>query len=377
MNRRQLLKFGAAGAAVLPFFSIAQSIDFTFYSSLAKSWYEAGHYFSWTSTTEFNKNLEVQVFYRTFGNPANPRLLLVHGYPTSSIDFSELIPYLQDDYFIAALDFPGFGFSDKPQNGYSYMLEDDARLLDHFVKNILGWQQLHMFTHDRGVSVGLAFLGNYLDNPDPGYELTYHFLSNAGMYLPLSTLGEDRAPLLHPARGPGQIAALKAQPRLTSGPERQVANEDIHAFNDGIGARLYVGKYLLERAANEHRWLENLRRSPVPVGYLWGLRDAGQPARVANHVWLTYLNDREVESSLWYLPTAGHYPQLDKPAEVAAVVKLCLQGGVPPRGAAEDAFMRSHARGASVDSAILVGHTTPRQMEFPGAIEYSPSGYRY
>jgi pimeloyl-ACP methyl ester carboxylesterase len=376
MKRRQLLKLGAAGAAVFPFSTFAQSTDFTFYSSLAKNWHDAGSYFPWTSTTEFNNNLEVQVFYRTFGNPSNPPLLLVHGYPTSSIDFSELIPYLQDDYFIAALDFPGFGFSDKPQNGYSYMLEDDARLLDHFVTNILDWQHFHLFTHDRGVSVGLAFLGNYLDNPDPGYELNYHFMSNAGMYLPLSTLGENRAPLLHPVQGPEQIAELKARPRVISGPERRVAVADIHAFNDGIGARRYFGKYLLERAANEHRWLENLQRSPVPVGYLWGLRDAGQPARVANHVWRTYLNDRDVESSLWYLPTAGHYPQLDKPAEVAEVVKRCLQGGVPPR-AAENAFMRSHARGTSVDSPILVGHSVPRQMEFPGAVEYSPSGYRY
>jgi len=133
---------------------------------------------------------------------------------------------------------------------------------------------------------------------------------------------------------------------------------------------------LLERAANEHRWLKNLKRSPVPVGYLWGLRDAGQPVRVANHVWHTYLNDRDVESSLWYLSTAGHYPQLDKPAEVAGVVKLCLQGKVPSR-TEEDTYMRSHARGTSIDSPILIGHTVPRQMEFPGAVEYSPSGYRY
>jgi hypothetical protein len=63
-------------------------------------------------------------------------------------------------------------------------------------------------------------------------------------------------------------------------------------------------------------------------------------------------------------------------AEVAEVVKRCLQGGVPSR-AEENAFMRSHARGTSVDSPILVGHTVPRQMEFPGTVEYSPSGYRY
>ena len=376
MKRRQVLQLGAAVAAALPFSTFAQSTDFTFYSPLAKDWHDGGSYFPWTSTTEFNNNLEVQVFYHTFGNRSNPALLLVHGYPTSSFDFSELITYLQDDYFIAALDFPGFGFSDKPQNGYSYMLEDDAKLLDHFVTNILGWERFHMYTHDRGVSVGLAFLGNYLDNPDPGYEITYHFLSNSGMYLPLATLSQGQSQILHPVRGPELIARNKARPRLTSGPELRVANADIQAFNDGIGARLGVGKYLLERAANEHRWLENLPRSPVPVCYLWGLRDSVNPVRIANYVWHTYLNDRDVESSLWYLPTAGHYPQRDKPAEVAEVVKRCLNGEVPSR-ADEDAFMRSNTRGTSADSPILVGHSVPRQMEFPGAVEYSPSGYRY
>ncbi len=376
MKRRQVLKLAAAGAAALPFSSFAQPTDFTFYSSLAKEWHDGGNYFPWTSTTEFNNNQQVQIFYHTFGNPSNPPLLLVHGYPTSSFDFTDLITYLQDDYFIAALDFPGFGFSDKPQNGYSYMLEDDAKLLDHFVKNILGWQRFHMYTHDRGVSVGLALLGNYLDNPDPGYEITYHFLSNSGMYLPLATLSQGQSQILHPVQGPELIARNRARPRLTSGPEPRLANADIQAFNDGIGARLGVGKYLLERAANEHRWLDNLPRSPVPVGYLWGLRDPVNPVRIANHVWRTYLNERDVESSLWYLPTAGHYPQRDNPAEVAEVVKRCLEGGIPSR-AEEDAFMRANTRGTTVDSPILVGHSVPRQMEFPGAVEYSPSGYRY
>ena len=35
-----------------------------------------------------------------------------------------MIPFLEENYFVAVLDFPGFGFSDKPQDGYSYMLED-------------------------------------------------------------------------------------------------------------------------------------------------------------------------------------------------------------------------------------------------------------
>ena len=257
-----------------------------------------------------------------------------------------------------------------------HQIEDDARLLDHFVDRILGLKAFHLFTHDRGVSVGLAFLGHYLDRPANNYRITYHFMSNSGMFLPLATLSDQQTVLLHPQRGPEAIARLKALPRQTDGDPVQVAYADIHAFNDGIGARLHVGKYLLERAANETRWLDNLHRSAIPVGYLWGLLDPVNPVRIANHVWATYLNDRDVESSFWYLPTAGHYPQRDKPDAVAQVIRTCLTGQVPARED-EDRYMQQHTvRRGSVDDPVFVGHSVVRPMTFPGAVEYRPEGYR-
>ena len=100
--------------------------DFVFYSELAQDWYEGGDYFEWQSTTRNNDNRIVDVFYRTWGNPQNPQILIIHGFPNSSFDFHALIPLLEDDYYIAALDFPGSGFSGKPLNGFSYMLEDNG-----------------------------------------------------------------------------------------------------------------------------------------------------------------------------------------------------------------------------------------------------------
>ncbi|MFM1896162.1 MAG: hypothetical protein RLZZ385_1236 [Pseudomonadota bacterium] len=379
MQRRTLLRItrdALALAAVSPMPARAQSTGFTFYSSLAEEWYSGGSTFPWLSTTANNNRQVVNVFHRSFGTEGKPDLVLVHGYPTCSFDYRDLIDLLQDDYRIHVLDFPGFGFSDKPQPDYHYMIEDDARLLDHFVDQVLGLESFHLFTHDRGVSVGLAFLGHYLDRPANDYRITYHFMSNSGMFLPLATLSEQQTVLLDPVRGPEAIARLKAQPRLTEGDPVQVAYADIHAFNDGIGARLHVGKYLLERAANETRWLDNLHRSPIPTGYLWGLLDPVNPVRIANHVWATYLNDREVESSFWYLPTAGHYPQRDKPGAVAEVIRTCLNGQVPSRAEEDNYIRRSTAQRRSADDPLLVGHSTIRPMSFPGAVEYSPDGYR-
>ena len=99
--------------------SLSQDDDFVFYSDLARDWYEGGDYFEWTSTTADNNNAEVSVFYRTWGDEANPKLVLIHGFPNSSFDYYKMIPYLEQEYHIAALDFPGSGFSDKPLDGYN------------------------------------------------------------------------------------------------------------------------------------------------------------------------------------------------------------------------------------------------------------------
>ncbi|MDA1372764.1 MAG: alpha/beta hydrolase [Proteobacteria bacterium] len=354
---------------------LAQDDEFTFYSPLAEEWYIGGEYFEWTSTTLNNNNARVNIFYKTFGDSSKPQLLILHGFPNSSFDFHALIPLLEDEYHIAVLDFPGSGFSDKPLNGFSYMLEDNARLVDYFVREIIQFDNFAVFTHDRGVSIGLAFLGHYIDNPDPGYTINYHFLSNSGMFLPLANLVPFQFALLDAERGPALIAARKAAPRLTEGDPVAVAYADIFKFNDGDSALLHVGKYLLERAENEFRWLENLPRSPVPVAYLWGLADNVNPIRIPNYVWLTYLNEREVESSFWILPTAGHYPQRDNPEEVAKVIEMALSGRLPDRETEND-FMRTYNGFKEAEDAVYVGHSVVRKMEFPGSVRYTPEGYQ-
>ncbi len=385
MDRREFVTL-AAGAPALPLIAGAAAPPssrralpqetFTFYSPLAEEWHRGGRYFTWTSTTLDNDRREVDVFYRTFGDPSNPAVLLVHGYPTSSFDFRDLIGLLEDDYYLCTLDFPGFGFSDKPQDGYSYMLRDDARLLDHFVREIVGLESFHMLTHDRGVSVGLAFLGDYLESPSRDYEITYHFLSNSGSFLPLANLFPGQLDVLDPVRGPRMIEAQRQRPRVTEGDPVSVAYADMQAFNDGIGARLHVGKYLLERAANEYRWLANLKESPVPTALFWGLLDTVNPPRIAQYIWSNYLNDREVESSFWLLPTAGHYPQRDEPGAVEEVVRFCLEGRVPaPED--EEAVMRAIAgERRAAASPVYMGRSHVRDMQFPGAVEYTPAGYR-
>ena len=161
----------------------------------------------------------------------------------------------------------------------------------------------------------------------------------------------------------------KARPRLTECDPSEVARADIFAFNDGIDALLHVGKYLLERAENEFDWLDNLPQSPVPVAYLWGLTDTVNPIRIPNYVWLNYLNERDVESSFWVLPTAGHYPQREKPEQVEKIIRLALDGEVPSPEE-ENQWMIEYSANRDDEDAIYVGRSNVRKMQFPGAIEY-------
>jgi len=76
----------------------------------------------------------VRVFYREAGNPEAPTLLLVHGFPTSSLQYRELFSELKDQFHLVAPDLPGFGFTEVPEGrGYEYTFDSLGKTLEAFV----------------------------------------------------------------------------------------------------------------------------------------------------------------------------------------------------------------------------------------------------
>src|SRR5262249_8109018 len=78
----------------------------------ADEWRSRGGTFTWRPSA--GDAAEVQVFHVETGAADAPPIVLVHGFPTSSIDFVRLAELLGERYRVCAMDFPGFGFSDKP-----------------------------------------------------------------------------------------------------------------------------------------------------------------------------------------------------------------------------------------------------------------------
>ncbi len=95
------------------------------------------------------------IFYREAGSTASPAVLLLHGFPTSSHMFRELIPRLADMYHVLAPDFPGFGFSRAlPRGQFSYTFDNIARIMDVFTEK-LGLSRYTIYIFDYGAPVGL------------------------------------------------------------------------------------------------------------------------------------------------------------------------------------------------------------------------------
>jgi pimeloyl-ACP methyl ester carboxylesterase len=95
-----------------------------------------------------------RIFYREAGAKDTPVVLLLHGFPTSSHMFRNLIPLLADQFHVLAPDLPGFGFSDAPdRERFRYTFENLAKVIDRFTQT-LGLRRYAIYVFDYGAPVG-------------------------------------------------------------------------------------------------------------------------------------------------------------------------------------------------------------------------------
>ena len=96
----------------------------------------------------------LKIFYREAGPKDATTLVLLHGFPSSSHMFRELIPRLSDKYHVVAPDYPGFGYSDSPApEQYAYTFDHLADTIDHFLDQ-QGVKRYSIYVQDYGSPVG-------------------------------------------------------------------------------------------------------------------------------------------------------------------------------------------------------------------------------
>jgi pimeloyl-ACP methyl ester carboxylesterase len=128
-----------------------------------------------------------KVFCREAGDPQAPAVLLLHGFPTSSHMFRNLIPQLAGDYRVVAPDLPGFGFSDAPDHkSFRYTFDHLAEVIGTFVQQI-GLKRFAVYVFDYGAPVGFRLALRYPD------RISALISQNGNAYL--EGLSDDWAPV--------------------------------------------------------------------------------------------------------------------------------------------------------------------------------------
>lgn len=218
------------------------------------------------------------------GELDEPVIFLIHGFPTSSWDWVPIWAALNETYRLVALDMLGFGFSDKPHaHRYSIMEQADlceALLIDRKLA------RFHVLAHDYGDTVAQELLARQNEGKGVGSWLSVCFL-NGGLF-----------PETHQARLIQKLLLSPLGPLINY-------KHGKHIFHNLI-------TYMSDRKQHRERWVGALQNSIVPIGLINGSMDPVSGA----HMVVRY---REVISRDHFtveLPTIGHYPQVEAPAEV-------------------------------------------------------------
>jgi pimeloyl-ACP methyl ester carboxylesterase len=105
----------------------------------------------------------LKVFYREAGSPEAPALLLLHGFPSASHQFRDLIPRLANHFHLVAPDMPGFGQTEMPsREKFLYTFENLAHVIDRFTE-IISMDRFAMYVFDYGAPIGFRIASQHPD----------------------------------------------------------------------------------------------------------------------------------------------------------------------------------------------------------------------
>jgi pimeloyl-ACP methyl ester carboxylesterase len=282
--------------------------------------------FEWTGMTTY-KYATVggrKIFYREAGSKDAPTILLLHGFPSSSHMFRDLIPLLAGYYHLVAPDFPGFGQSDMPdRNKYDYTFSNIANTIAQFI-NQLGLKKFAIYIFDYGSPVGLRVA---LQMPN---RISAIISQNGNAYEEGLSNGWDpiRAYWQDPSRSNRDALRVFLKPETTTFqythgvPDPSVVSPDGRSLDDFYLARPNADEVqldLLKDYANNvalyPQFQEYFRKYQPPLLAVWGKNDpfflpAGAEAF-----------KRDIPTAQVQFYDTGHFALETHAAEIAAMIR--------------------------------------------------------
>lgn len=265
----------------------------------------------------------MQIRYRAWGEPAagKPAIVLIHGFANSVTTFRRVAPLMGQDYYVIALDMPGFGLSAKPDDR-DYSNPSQAAAVVDFIRE-LGLDNVVIGGHSMGGALALHVA---LAMP----EVTGILLFNPGIITTGVPAATEYFTFPLPRLAAKTFADRTFRERFikTSFVDPSIITDDVMdelmlAANtdDYITGTTQLMSYYV--AGDEISMLNDIR---VPVLIVWGVQDSNKPEGEDDELVSMLETSRLVR-----IPSAGHYVHEEAPAEAAAAVREATGFWAQPR----------------------------------------------
>jgi len=250
-------------------------------------------------------------------NKEKPPLLLLHGYPRSSWDYSLLFNKLAQHHRVIAPDFLGFGFSSKPYP-HKYSIIQQANIVEAILaqKNI---QHCYVMAHNYGDAVVLELLARQ--------NTLQHKLILGTMFLGSSLYDDAQTPTLVQralstplgplfVRAMGKAVLMKSFSGLF-GPHTKPTSQQLNtawqliSHDAGVRCLPAVLSYFNERNIYKDKWANALKEADIPMALLRGTADPVAHKKTINR----FKSLQKPNSLTFELPSIGHYPHIESPHE--------------------------------------------------------------
>jgi pimeloyl-ACP methyl ester carboxylesterase len=266
----------------------------------------------------------LDIFYREAGSRTNPTILLLHGFPTSSHMFRNLMVKLENKYHVIAPDYPGFGQSSMPPaNEFDYSFDNLAAIIESFIEAV-ELKQFSLYLMDYGAPVGFRIASKHPN------RIQALLIQNGNAYdeglkdfwIPIKAYWKD--PQSEEAiAGVSNLLTMEATHwQYTHGVqdvEKISPDNWIHdqALLDRPGNKEIQLKLFLSYGTNPAlypAWQEYFRKYQPPTLITWGKHDYIFPADGAHPY------KRDLKNLQFHLLNAGHFALEDHGDEIAGLI---------------------------------------------------------
>jgi pimeloyl-ACP methyl ester carboxylesterase len=269
----------------------------------------------------------LSVFYREAGPRDAPTILLLHGFPSSSVMFETLIPLLADRYHLLAPDYPGFGLSDAPPPArYAYTFDHIAETIDRLVGQ-LGLTRYSLYLQDYGGPIGMRLA---LAHPERVQTMIIqNAVSSEDGLGPLwdarKAFWRDRA--AHEDQVIGAFLSLEVTKQRHLGSSPNPDRYDPHLWLDEFAHISQPGQRQIQadlfydyrtNVASYPAWQAWMREHRPPMLVVWGRYDPSFAVGGATAY------QRDVPDAEVHILDAGHFALDEKVDEIAALIRSFL-----------------------------------------------------